>query len=62
MTGEMDKSNCGTSLLKTATLWWKKKGGEVFLHMLIQKQFQDILSENSKARNSMYRRSILCKF
>lgn len=42
MIGEMDKSNCGTSLLKTATLWRKKKGGEVVLHVLTQKQFQDI--------------------
>lgn len=51
---EMDKSNCGTSLLKTATLWWKKKGGGIFTHADTE-TVQDILSENSKAHNSMYR-------
>lgn len=57
---------------KSSKLWYittknsysvvKIKGGEVVLQVLIQEQFQDILSENSKAHNSMYRRPILCKF
>lgn len=57
---------------KSSKLWYittknsysvvKIKGGEVVLHVLIQEQFQDILSENSKAHNSMYRRPILYKF